>query len=159
MANGNGFWGFLGDVGGGALELGGNVIGFGADVALGAGQAVYGVGESVYGAGEGIIEFIGTEDGEALAKLVGQGYGMYADIQKQKAAARASQKFGGQVVVPYPVPATPGQPAPGSFQTIGDILIPPGQAAAMAKPLGAIAPEKLMLYAGVGLAAYLLFFA
>ncbi len=139
----------LGDFFGGAWEFGGNVIG-------GADDVVWGAGEAVYGAGENIIEFMGTEDGEALAKLAEQGYGMYANIQKQKAAA---QKFGGQVVVPYPVPATPGQPAPGSFQTIGDILIPPGQAAAMAKPLGAIAPEKLMVYAGVGLAAYLLFLA
>jgi len=159
MANGNGFWGFLGDVGGGALELGGNVIGFGADVAWGAGQAVYGVGETVYGAGEGIIEFMGSEDGKALANLAGQGYGMYANIQKQKAAARATQKFGGQVVVPYPVGAVGGPSPQGGFQTIGDILIPPGQAAAMAKPVDAIAPEKLMLYAGVGLAAYLLFIA
>ena len=142
-----------------SLEGLGDILGGAADVVWGAGAAVYGAGEAVYGAGENIIEFMGTEDGEALAKLAGQGYGMYANIQKQKAAAKASQQFGGQVVVPYPVPATPGQPAPGSFQTIGDILIPPGQAASSGKSVGAIAPEKLMLYAGVGLGAYLLFLA
>jgi len=113
----NGIFGFLGDVGGGILNLGGQVVGF-------AGETVVGAGQAVYGAGENLVEYMGTEDFERIAKLGAQGYGMYLNAQQQKAAANAAQKFGGQVVIPYPV-GTVGGPAPkGGFQTIADVAGP-----------------------------------
>lgn len=148
MANGNGFWGFLGNVGSGALDLGGAVI----DVGWSAGQAVYGAGESVYGFGGDVIEYMGTEDGQALAKLAAQGYGQYASALKQKAAVKATQKFGGQVVVPYPVGAV-GAPSPqGGFQTLFDIDTgQPGQ-----PKDGAGIGEKEIKIIAIGVVAFLI---
>jgi len=141
---------FIGDLAGGALNLGGQVIGFTGETVVGAGQAVWGAGEAVYGAGENVIEYMGTEDFERLAQLGAQGYGLYANVQKQKAAANAAQKFGGQVVVPYPVGAVGGPSPKGGFQTIVDVA-----AAPQPKKGELIGKDELMIIA-IGISAFLL---
>lgn len=115
---------FIGGLGAGALTLGGQVIGFGGELAWGAGEAAWGAGQAAWGAGENIIEYLGTEDFERIAQLGAQGYGMYLNYEQQRAAAKAAQRFGGQVVIPYPV-GTVGGPSPkGGFQTIVDVGMP-----------------------------------
>ncbi len=136
----------------GVVGLGGDVLDFGWKVGTGALDVVWGAGDFVVNDLAGVVE-----GWKPIVEVLGQGYGLYQSYEQQKAAQKASQRYGGQVVVPYPVATAPGQPAPGGFQTIGDILSPPGQGPAMAKPPGAMDTEKLMLYAGVGLGVYLLF--
>ena len=120
--------------------------------------AVGGVGGFVDGLGNwigtpGNVEKIGE-----IVDVIGKGYGVYQSYEQQKAALKAAQKYGGQVVVPYPAgvaggPADSAGPA-GAFSTVVDIAMP-GQGG---PGIGKEQTETYIMYAAGAALAYILFF-
>ncbi len=137
--------GFVLDIGGGIVGLGSNILDFGWKGATGAVDVVWGAGDFLVNDLPGVVKGL-----EPIVEVIGQGYKMYQSYEQQKAAQEAAQRYGGQVVVPYPVPTGPGQIVPA--QTAA------GPPRPMAKPPRAMDTEKLMLYAGGAALAYILFF-
>lgn len=90
-----------------------------------AGQSMAGTGQFGQPAGATPVNAQGlpgvVQDLKPITDLIGQGYSLYMSYEIQKQAAKAAQKYGGQVAIPYPV-GTVGGPSPsGGFQTIVDV--------------------------------------
>ena len=155
-----GLFQFAGDVGGGVLDLGGQAIGMagqapGAIVTTG-GQLISGAGEWLGGAGKWVVDDLPGQikKMQPILEVVGQGYGVYQSYQQSRAAQEASQAYGGQVVVPYPVGVPSAGPAaqPGQFSTIVDV----GMGAQAAAPMSKQETEQIIKVAAVGGLAYLI---
>lgn len=151
-----------GAIGSGAWTLGGQVIGMAGQAPAAAwglgGQAVSGVGKMLASTGEFVTQDLPgiVKQMQPVIDVVGQGYTMYQSYEQQRAAAKAAEKYGGQVAVPYPVGVVGGPSPSGGFQTIVDVAMP-GQGAQLAAKSG-MSPEdvkKVVTVAAIGTVAYM----
>jgi len=152
--------GAAGGLASGAWTLGGQAIGMagqapGAIVTTG-GQLISGAGEWLGGAGEWLIDDLPgvAKKMQPVVEVIGQGYSAFQSYEQSRAAQKASQAYGGQVVVPYPVtvPSGGAAPRPGQFSTIVDV----GMGAQPAAPMTKQETEQIIKVAAVGGLAYLI---
>ena len=117
--------------------------------------AAGGIGAAVGGIGEWIGVPGNVEKVGEIVGVLGQGYGVYQSYEQQKAALKAAQKYGGQVVIPYPVGVAGGPADPaGIFSSVVDVAMP-GQ---VGPGLGKEQTETYIMYAAGAALAYILFF-
>ena len=146
--------GAAGGLASGAWTLGGQTIGMATSLP----GTAWNLGGQVIGTGVNAIKWLSDKENIAKVKpaveLLGQGYSSFQSYEQSRAAQEASQAYGGQVVVPYPVAVagTGAAARPGQFSTIVDV----GMGAKAAAPMTKQETEKIIKTVAVGGLAYLL---
>ncbi|KKN30925.1 hypothetical protein LCGC14_0829160 [marine sediment metagenome] len=145
--------GAAGGLASGAWTLGGQTIGMATSLP----GTAWNLGGQVIGTGVNAIKWLSDKQNidklKPAVELLGQGYSAFQSYEQSRAAQEASQAYGGQVVVPYPVTVpSAGTPArPGQFSTIVDVGMG-GKAAPMTKQQ----TEEIIKYGAIATIAYFL---